>query len=108
MQLDGEHCHLSCVRRGCTIEDDARVVTKEGRCSTHGFVACAGGVSGVRESPAPRLLLDECLLRVVDGDTGRGKHAAVVDMARSWPVLVDRALAVDQHWTMAPLVVAHQ
>ena len=40
-------------------------------------------------------------------DTGCRKDAAVVRTTRTRPVLVDRTTVVDEHRTMAPLVVAH-
>src|SRR5438105_10709413 len=75
-----------------------------------GGVAAPVVVGGETELPAPGLVGDRLLVRVlgVDLEADGGEDPAVVGAAGAGTVLVDRTAAVDQHRAVPPLVVAEE
>ena len=92
-------------RRDCGGQQ-VRVVAHETRRGNDGSALRAIHRVGELESPLPRAFGDGGLFGVVELDTTRGEDSTVVRAARTRPVVVDRARAVDEHRAVTSLVVS--
>jgi hypothetical protein len=63
---------------------------------------------GVTELPAMYALINQSFVIVTRGNPGCGEYPAVVVAASQWAMLIDRTPAIDQHRTVAILIVTQQ
>ncbi|MCU1359457.1 MAG: hypothetical protein JWN99_746 [Ilumatobacteraceae bacterium] len=103
---DGQRCRVQW-HIDVHIGELGTVVIEESSGGTNTIVLLPIGVGRMAEDPTCRAQPDG-RLAVIDVHVGRSKHSAVVGTACSGAVLVDRAAIVDQHRTVAALVVTHQ
>jgi hypothetical protein len=102
---DGQHGALLCVDRKAGGSEHVPVVIEEGSRGANCVVLDPIGLGGKGKLPSPHSSGDGALL-FVDLDAGSRKDTAVVRAAGSRPMLVDRALVVDQHRAATVFVIA--
>ena len=103
----GDCCERTWLRGQTSWGKEISVSLQKGRRLFQGVMFRLAFLSLVREGPGRGTFRDLILGLLTDRNARRRKDPAVILATGLGSILVDRALVLDQHGAMAPVVVSH-